>query len=338
MLIEQPSYTSIAKHSAMKDVFRSNRLTLGILFPIESYQGDLPQMTGQEALAQRAEKLGFSALWFRDVPLRVPSFGDAGQVYDPFVYMSWIAAHTKTIKLGTAATILPLRHPLHTAKMAASIDQLSNGRVLLGVASGDRAQEYPAFGKDAETRGGAFRDSFEIIQSVLRNQFPTYNSEHFGNLAGQGDILPKPAQANMPMIAVGSSQQPLEWIAKHADAWLMYPRPLQIQQQIVAAWVGQLQSADRSGTPFGQSLYIDLAEHPSEPPRPIHLGFRSGRNHLVEHLHALAQIGVSHVILNLKYAGRPAGEIVEEVGEFVIPQLSQFQSNTYETSNERILP
>jgi luciferase-type oxidoreductase len=92
----------------------------------------------------------------RDVPLRDPSFGDIGQVYDPWVYLGWIAAQTRTIALATGSIILPLRHPLYTAKASASIDQLSGGRFVLGVASGDRPVEFPAFGVDIDKRAALF--------------------------------------------------------------------------------------------------------------------------------------------------------------------------------------
>ena len=82
------------------------------------------------------------------MPLRDPSFGDIGQVYDPWVYLGWIAAQTRTIALATGSIILPLRHPLHTAKASASIDQLSGGRFVLGVASGAVA------GSERWPRGG----------------------------------------------------------------------------------------------------------------------------------------------------------------------------------------
>jgi alkanesulfonate monooxygenase SsuD/methylene tetrahydromethanopterin reductase-like flavin-dependent oxidoreductase (luciferase family) len=70
----------------------TDELTVGLFFPIESVQEGKPVMENQIELAQRAEELGFDALWFRDVPLWDPSFGDAGQLYDPFVYLSTIAA------------------------------------------------------------------------------------------------------------------------------------------------------------------------------------------------------------------------------------------------------
>lgn len=71
--------------------------------------------------------------------------------------------------------------------------------------------------------------------------------------------------------------------------------------------------------PFAQSLFIDLSLDPDEPPRPIHLGYRLGRNVLVQLLTTLREIGVGHVVLNLKYGQRPASEVLNEVGEFVLP-------------------
>ena len=85
-----------------------------------------------------------AALWLRDVPFNVPSFGDAGQLFDPFVYLGYLAGQTDTIALGVSSLILPHRHPAEVAKAAASVDVLSEGRLLLGVASGDRPDEYPA--------------------------------------------------------------------------------------------------------------------------------------------------------------------------------------------------
>jgi luciferase-type oxidoreductase len=103
-----------------RQMFAPGRMTLGVFFPIEAYEGDAPTMRDQERLARRAEELGFAALWTRDVPLRDPSFGDLGQVYDPWVWLGCIAAQTHTIALATGSVILPLRHPLHTAKATAS--------------------------------------------------------------------------------------------------------------------------------------------------------------------------------------------------------------------------
>ena len=103
----QPSTIPYQEHRGFKRTFRQGHLSLGLFFPLEAFQGDTPRMLDQVALAKRAEALGFSALWFRDVPLRDPSFGDVGQVFDPWVYLGYIAAHTTKIALGTASSPLP---------------------------------------------------------------------------------------------------------------------------------------------------------------------------------------------------------------------------------------
>jgi hypothetical protein len=81
--------------AGFRRMFSPGKLTVGVFFPIEAYQRDEPTMRRQERLARRAEELGFAALWARDVPLRDPNFGDLGQVYDPWVYLGWIAARKR---------------------------------------------------------------------------------------------------------------------------------------------------------------------------------------------------------------------------------------------------
>jgi luciferase-type oxidoreductase len=325
MLKVNPTAT-VDEAPGFRRMFRAGRLTLGVFFPIEAFKGDEPSMQGQERLAQRAQALGYAALWVRDVPLRDPSFGDLGQIHDPWVYLGWIAAHTQTIALATGSIVLPLRHPLHVAKAAASVDQLSGGRLVLGVASGDRPVEFPAFAVDIEQRAVLFRDSFEVIHHVLEREYPMLNSTA-GVLTGNADLVPKPL-GRLPMLVTGNSGQPLPWIAAHADGWITYPRGIDRQAEMVARWRGEVHAA-RPGAfkPFVQSLYVDLADDPHLPPTPIHLGFRAGRHFLLRFLDALRTIGVNHVILNFKYGSRPASEVLEEIGTEVLPPLADVQGD-----------
>lgn len=307
-------------------MFRAGRLTLGVFFPIEAFKGDEPSMQGQERLAQRAQALGYAALWVRDVPLRDPSFGDIGQIHDPWVYLGWIAAHTQTIALATGSIVLPLRHPLHVAKAAASVDQLSGGRLVLGVASGDRPVEFPAFGVDIEQRAVLFREHFEVIRRVLEHEYPTLKSAA-GVLTAHADLVPKPL-GRLPMLVTGNSGQPLPWIAGRADGWITYPRGVEHQAEAVARWRSEVHGA-RPGAfkPFVQSLYVDLVDDPHQPPTPIHLGFRAGWHFLLRFLDSLRLVGVNHVILNLKYGTRPASEVLEEIGTEVLPPLASLQGD-----------
>jgi luciferase-type oxidoreductase len=315
-----------AEAAGFRRMFRAGHLTLGVFFPIESFQRDEPTMRDQERLALRAQALGYGAVWCRDVPLRDPSFGDLGQVYDPWVYLGWIAAHTTTIALATGSIVLPLRHPLHTAKSAASVDQLTGGRLVLGVASGDRPVEFPAFGVNPDKRGALFRENFQVIRHVLQNEFPVLRSSS-GALSGNADVVPKPL-GWLPMLVTGSSGQPLPWIAQHADGWITYPRDIQHQTEAVARWRAHVAAlAPGRFKPFVQSLYVDLLAEPAAQAEPMHLGFRSGRLYLLRFLDTLRGIGVNHVILNLKYGARPADEVLEEIGTEVWPELAAGQGD-----------
>jgi luciferase-type oxidoreductase len=307
-------------------MFAPHRLTLGVFFPIEAFAGDQPTMAGQERLARRAEALGYAALWCRDVPLRDPAFGDVGQVYDPWVYLGWVAAQTTDIALATGALVLTLRHPLHTAKGVASVDRLSGNRLVLGVASGDRPVEFPAFGIDFDQRSALFRDNLRVVKTVLGEEFPQLQWPH-GTLDGSADLIPKPITP-VPMLVTGHSGQSLEWIAKHADGWITYPRGLPRQAEVAAQWRAAVEiAAPGSFKPFVQSLYVDLSDDPDAAPTPIHLGFRGGRHFVLRFLEALRSVGVNHVILNLKYGARNAGDVLDEIGQEILPRLADGQAD-----------
>jgi len=302
-----------------KQMFAEKKLTLGIFFPIEAYRGDIPTMKNQEELAKKAEAVGFSALWFRDIPLRDPSFGDVGQIYDPFVYLGYITAHTKTISLATGSIVFPLRPPVELAKASSSVDVLSGGRLVLGIATGDRPIEFPAFGVPAEQRDKLFRESVRFFREVTTKSFPIIDSP-LGKMFGKADLIPKPtSERGIPLLITGRARQTIDWIAQNGDGWLYYPQPVAQQKLVVEEWRA---ATERYGfKPFSQSLYIDLSDDPDEQPIPIHLGYRCGRKFLLKHLTQLQEIGVNHVTFNVKLSSRPAEEVVEELGDYILPHF-----------------
>ncbi|WP_372744804.1 LLM class oxidoreductase [Lutibacter sp.] len=306
--------------TAFTKIATKGKLTLGLVFPLEAYSGSIAKMENQEQLAKRAEELGFKALWFRDVPFNDPNFGDAGQLYDPWIYMTHIMNHTKDIALATGSIILPLRHPVHTAKSINSLQILSKERLVLGVASGDRPIEYPAFNQNLENKSELFRDSFHYIKA-LQGDFPNYTSKFYGSTNGEIDLLPK-YYKKTPMLVTGHSGQSLDWIAEHSDGWLYYPRDFETLQLVMQQWKNSLSKTQNPWKPFMQSLYVDVTKDSKVKPTPIHLGFKSGTAYLNDHLKLLELYGVNHVILNLKYGSRPANELIEEIGEKVLPNFS----------------
>ena len=296
-------------------------MSLGVVVPIESYAGGpVPMMTRHLERIELVESLGFSALWLRDVPFNDPSFGDAGQIFDPFVYLGLLSGLTHRIALGVASIILPLRHPAHVAKAAATADQISGGRLLLGIASGDRPMEYPAFNVAHADRGGRFRASYDYMRQ-LAEEFPAFENE-LGNSGGMIDMLPKPVADRIPMLITGGSQQAPDWIARHGDGWMTYPRQVDAQRQVIKQYRENIQLAGNTDKPVMQPLHIDIAPDPDELPRMIHLGFRLGINRLREYLEELRGIGINHVAFNLRFNQAGTEETLESLAKELLPDFS----------------
>lgn len=309
-------------HQGYSYMFKENNLSLGLFFPIESYKGSIPVMDldQQMKLARKAEEAGFASLFVRDVPLYDPTFGDVGQIYDPWVFLGYLAAHTNQIALGTGSIVTTLRHPLHVAKAAASVDCISGKRLVLGIATGDRPIEFSAFSVDRGQRSLLFQESLYVMRQVWKEEFPEIHSP---NVSLQyGDLLPKPELKDIPILITGHSSQTPEWIAKNSDGWFYYPRNVEFQASLINEW----RTSTSEFKPFLQSLYIDLSFDSNEKPTPIHLGFRTGHKFLISYLNTLKEAGVNHVAFNLKYGQRPVEEVIQELGEEVVPYFPALSS------------
>lgn len=306
---------------AYNTVFQPGRLSIGLITPLEAYTTEeSPTLERHLERAKLAEALGFSALWLRDVPFHVPAFGDVGQMLDPFVYLGALATVTNTIGLGIASAVLPLRHPAHVAKSAASVDMLSNGRMLLGVASGDRPEEYPALAADYEGRGARFRDSIDYIRATF-DDFPKYEGQQ-GRLNGHMDMLPKPVSGRIPLLITGGAQQTHEWGAANGDGWITYPRRPDAQEQTIAAYRENVRATCETDKPVMQSLYVDVMDKSTLSPRPIALGYAAGTDFLRDHLKQLQAMGVNHVALNLRYNFDDIEETMQRIADDILPHFA----------------
>lgn len=320
MPVATPPMTFPSLNQAYNTVFRPGRLTIGLTVPLDAHQGHpVPDMTRHIERAQMADHLGFAALWLRDVPFNVPSFGDAGQTFDPFVYLGLLSGVTRHIALGVASIILPLRHPAHVAKAAASADQVSGGRLLLGVASGDRPEEYPALGMSFPDRGARFRESLDYIRAMAADH-PSYTSDR-GTLNGSLDMLPKPTNGRVPVLITGGSQQTPDWVATHGDGWMTYPRDVASQAQVVRDYRARGAKAGAEAMPVMQSLYVDLVAEDRAQATPIHLGFRSGVAFLKRYLGSLRDHGINHVALNLRFNHADVEDTMKRLADEVLSEF-----------------
>lgn len=307
-------------HPGMRYAYNPQGMTIGIIAPLEGFSGPVPTMNNHVELARKAEKAGIAQLWVRDVPLLDPRFGDTGQVFDTYTYLGYLSAVTEKVALGTASSVLPLRHPVDIAKASASVDQLSGGRFTLGVASGDRPVEFPAYGKDHAERGTSFRESLAFIRQAHNQSFPEITSP-LGVIDG-ADVLPKPTHQKLPVFVTGTSRQSPEWIAENADGWLYYTLPPQQQAHNIQNWREMTAPKGAAGwKPFNQATYFDLVDDPKAAPTQIHQGLRLGREALLEFLKYWESIGIDQLMINFKASQRPVGDVLDEMAEYILPHF-----------------
>lgn len=307
-------------HPAYSRVFRPGKLSFGFIMPLEGYpDSPFPTLEDHTRLARLADEAGFAALWMRDVPFYDPNFGDTGQMLDPFVYLGYLAAHTQRIALGTAGIVLPLRDPLTIAKQAVSVDQLTGGRLILGLSSGDRPVEYPAFGVDFDNRADRYREAFDLVRTTIEERFPRKQTRFYGQLSGDLDLIPKAVTGHIPMLVVGRARQELDWIANNTQGWIWHLSDFGRLPGLLQEW--RAARRDDVFRPYGYGSFFELAENPDEPLRYIGNRFRMGRNPLIELWKQQEAQGVSHVALNLKPNRRPVEDILQELAEFVLPHF-----------------
>lgn len=317
----------------METIYIKGKLSIGLELPLDndwSISGEhkrkkdgipfgVPDIRDHAKHAKLADKLGFKALWIRDVPVYDPSFGDAAQQFEVFSYLGYLAGITENVMLGTAAVVLPLREPILVAKSAASIDYLSNGRLLLGLGLGDRAIEFPLFGYDYENRAQRFRDGV----SVLRQSWTRGGSLDaiYKGLPPGIEVFPKPSEEKVPIVMAGFGQQSIEWIAENTDAWFSYPRTPEESAAVVEQWNTTTQKLELHEKPYITAFHLDLLQDPNAEFIPHGFGGRIGRNKLIDLLHQYEKAGVSHMALHLRKSQRPIDEVIAELGEYILPQF-----------------
>jgi probable F420-dependent oxidoreductase len=175
-------------------------------------------------MSLEAEALGYDSLWVTDHVIGVKSFKPVyGATWmEPLTSLAWIAAATSKIRLGIGVLVVPYRDPVYTAKVIATIDQLSDGRVDLGIGTGWARAEYHALGRGAifDQRGAITNESLDIMLRCWKGGEFAWDGEFFQFRNIQFD--PVPVQRPRVPLWIGSrtaQKAPMQRVAKYADVW-----------------------------------------------------------------------------------------------------------------------
>jgi probable F420-dependent oxidoreductase len=179
-------------------------------------------------VARAAEDLGFESLWVAEhmvvpSPQAPPSpMAPDVHILDPMVSLTWAAAHTSRIRLGTGILLLPQRHPVQLAKEVASLDVLSKGRLEIGVGVGYLHQEFAAVGVPMERRGQRTDEYLGAMRALWESDAPSFDGE-FVSFDGV-DTQPRPVQSPLPIVMGGHSSPAYRRTAAFAQGWYGFRR------------------------------------------------------------------------------------------------------------------
>jgi probable F420-dependent oxidoreductase len=174
------------------------------------------------ALARRAEEAGFDSLWIQDhVLFRFENRDEAEAPWESFSLLAALAAVTTRAELGTLVTCTSFRNPALTAKIADTIDEISGGRVILGLGAGWHEPEYIAYGYPFDHRVSRFDEALQIIHGLLRHGHVDFEGRYY--TARDCELRPRGPRANGPPILLGTTgHRMLRLTARYADSWNVY--------------------------------------------------------------------------------------------------------------------
>ena len=280
-------------------------------------------------VAQRAEALGFDSVWVLDRLLwpvnptaKYPGTPDGRlpkemqTVYDPLTVLTFVAACTQKVKLGTSVLVAPYRNPVIMAKMGATLDQLSGGRFIFGVGVGWNADEFTAVGEPVHERGRMTDEYLQVVKALWTADEPSFAGKYFHIPAGV--FQPKPRQKPHPPIWIGGSvRATLRRVVKHGTGW--HPTNRFTPAALAVELEHLRQEAERAGR---NPTEIELSLRWNAFPRLTH---KAEVAKVVETLGEYSRLGVTHAFCEMSIPSQqPLAvmlETMERVATEVMPAL-----------------
>jgi alkanesulfonate monooxygenase SsuD/methylene tetrahydromethanopterin reductase-like flavin-dependent oxidoreductase (luciferase family) len=192
-------------------------MRVGIVLPIAQDDGmsTVPSYREIRDVARTAEQAGLDSVWVYD-HLLFRFDGETTGIHECWTILAAIAEATKRVELGTIVMCTSFRNPALLAKMAATLDHISDGRLILGLGCGWHDPEYQAFGYPTDHRVSRFEESLTVIRGLIRDG----RADLAGRWVHADDaVLVPAARPELPILIAAKRPRMLELTARHADAW-----------------------------------------------------------------------------------------------------------------------
>ena len=284
-------------------------------------------------IAERAEQYHFSDLWVGDhiifpaqIRSRYPYPGGFSSlpthgILEPLVAMSYLGGITKDVRLGVSVLIVPYRNPVVTAKMIATLDVLTGGRVILGAGVGWMAEEFQSVGADYEHRGAVTDEYIRVYQNLCTAEEATFSGKYYRyeNLR----MAPKPVQKPYPPVWIGgTSMASIRRAANVGDGWQrisITPDEVKSKGQILR---GELLEKGRNPESFVVCPRL-LYSIQDDPPVPSNVPTIHGTSEdVLGMMRRYEEAGADHILMSPQGPTREKTvEYVDRLGEDVLGRL-----------------
>jgi probable F420-dependent oxidoreductase len=277
-------------------------MKVGVMLPVgdmDAAEGPSTTWSHVRAVAETAEGCGLDSVWIADHLLAKMRDGTVHGMHDAWTLLSAVAAVTSRVELGPLVLCSSFRDPGVIAKMATTLDEVSSGRLVLGLGAGWHDPEYEAFGFPTSYRVSRFAEALEIVVRLLRGERVSWQSRFYQ--LSDAVLLPPPGRA-MPVLVAGRRPRMLRLTATWADAWntAWYAEPDEKLRAEVEEFERALEEVGRPRDDVQRTLGILLGEEPADT--------------IARRLHTWAELGLDHVIAEVEPIG-PAS--VERLGSGV---------------------
>jgi alkanesulfonate monooxygenase SsuD/methylene tetrahydromethanopterin reductase-like flavin-dependent oxidoreductase (luciferase family) len=264
---------------------------VGTILPIAEGDGPGRTPTWKEIVhfARRAEAIGVDSIWVFDHMFSNAPGSPPRGMHEAWTLQSALAASTERVELGQLVMCTSFRNPALLAKMAATADEISGGRLTLGLGAGWHDQEYRAFGYPIDHRVSRFEEAIGIIKPLLRGETVTFSGRFYS--VRDAVLLPKPAR-HIPVLVAGKRPRMLRLTARHADAWntAWFGLPDHRLHAQLTAFEAAMAAEGRDGSSIRRTVGVEIAD--ADQP--------DARRRLAELLAAYSSLDVDDVLLVLQ--------------------------------------